>query len=249
MTASPRMCHIAIRPCMAATLASISTPVQSPAAYTPRAVVRETRSTLMNPPSSRATPASSSPRSAVLGIEPSASRQCEPVTVRPSVSVTVTSSPSRVTDSIRDLESTSMPRRLSTSSRTCAASASSPGQHPVARGDQHHLDAEGVVGTGELRAGDAGADHDQLRGALGEVVDLLPGEDALAVRLGGRQGARCGAGGQEYGVGLEGLRLAVLRLHDHRAAAVEPSPADAAPARPRARAGDRCRRTGPPRAS
>ena len=31
-TASPRECHIAIRPCMAATEASISTPVQSPAA-------------------------------------------------------------------------------------------------------------------------------------------------------------------------------------------------------------------------
>ena len=31
-TASPSACHIAIRPCMAATEASISTPVQSPAA-------------------------------------------------------------------------------------------------------------------------------------------------------------------------------------------------------------------------
>jgi hypothetical protein len=31
-TASPSECHIAIRPCMAATLASSSTPVQSPAA-------------------------------------------------------------------------------------------------------------------------------------------------------------------------------------------------------------------------
>ena len=31
-TASPSACHIAIRPCMAATLASASTPVQSPAA-------------------------------------------------------------------------------------------------------------------------------------------------------------------------------------------------------------------------
>ena len=51
-TASPRKCHIAIRPCMAATLASIRTPVQSPAAYTPRAVVRETRSTATNPRSS-----------------------------------------------------------------------------------------------------------------------------------------------------------------------------------------------------
>ena len=31
-TASPSACHIAIRPCIAATDASISTPVQSPAA-------------------------------------------------------------------------------------------------------------------------------------------------------------------------------------------------------------------------
>ncbi len=31
-TASPRVCHIAIRPCIAATEASGSTPVQSPAA-------------------------------------------------------------------------------------------------------------------------------------------------------------------------------------------------------------------------
>ena len=31
-TASPSACHIAIRPCMAATEASICTPVQSPAA-------------------------------------------------------------------------------------------------------------------------------------------------------------------------------------------------------------------------
>ncbi len=35
-TASPSVCHMAIRPCMAATEASIITPVQSPAAYTPR---------------------------------------------------------------------------------------------------------------------------------------------------------------------------------------------------------------------
>ena len=32
VTASPSACHIAIRPCIAATLASGSTPVQSPAA-------------------------------------------------------------------------------------------------------------------------------------------------------------------------------------------------------------------------
>ena len=112
---------------MAATEASISTPVQSPAAYTPRADVRETRSTPTNPPSSSVTPASSRPRSAVFGTDPSASRQCEPSTVRPSVSVTVTVSPARVTDCIRDFDSTVMPRRVKTSSSTSAASASSPG--------------------------------------------------------------------------------------------------------------------------
>ena len=47
LTASPSACHIAMRPCMAATDASMSTPVTSPAAYTPRAAVRETRSTSM----------------------------------------------------------------------------------------------------------------------------------------------------------------------------------------------------------
>ena len=63
----------------------------------------------------------------MFGTEPSASRQCDPSTVRPSVRVTVTVSPSRVTDCIRDLCITVMPRRSSTSSSTCAASASSPG--------------------------------------------------------------------------------------------------------------------------
>ena len=63
----------------------------------------------------------------MLGTEPSARMQWEPWTSCPSVSRTVTTSPSRVTDSIRDLDSTFMPRRVSTSSSTAAASASSPG--------------------------------------------------------------------------------------------------------------------------
>ena len=50
-----------------------------------------------------------------------------PVTVRPSVRVTVTSSPSRVTDCMRDRLSTFIPRRVATSSSTADASASSPG--------------------------------------------------------------------------------------------------------------------------
>ena len=69
-TASPSECHIAMRPCMAATDASMSTPVQSPAAYTPRAAVRETRSTSTNPPSSVVTPAESRPRPEVFGHRP-----------------------------------------------------------------------------------------------------------------------------------------------------------------------------------
>ncbi len=62
-----------------------------------------------------------------MGTEPSARMQWDPSTVRPSVRVTVTVSPERVTDSIRDLESTFMPRRFETSSSTIDASASSPG--------------------------------------------------------------------------------------------------------------------------
>ena len=53
--------------------------------------------------------------------------QCEAWTLRPSVRVTVTTSPSRVTDSMRDFDSTFMPRRFETSSSTIEASASSPG--------------------------------------------------------------------------------------------------------------------------
>ena len=126
-TASPSACHIAIRPCIAATDASMSTPVQSPAAYTPGAEVRDTRSTSMKPRPSRLIPASSHPAPAVLGTIPTVSRQCDPVSVRPSASVTTTLSPLRCTASARDLPSTVMPRRLNTPSITTAASLSSCG--------------------------------------------------------------------------------------------------------------------------
>ena len=42
---------------------------------------------------------------------------------------------------------------------------------------------EFAVGAGELGPGDARADHDEVLGQLGQVVDLLPGQDPLAVRL------------------------------------------------------------------
>ena len=58
---------------------------------------------------------------------PTVSRQCEPVTGRPSASVTTTPSPLRCTVSARDLLSTFMPRRRKTPSMTTAASLSSCG--------------------------------------------------------------------------------------------------------------------------
>src|SRR5690625_5131119 len=130
-TASPSACHIATRPCMAATEASMRTPVQSPAAYTPRAEVRDTRSTSMNPDDVVCTPHSCSPRSSVLGIEPTAIKQWLPSRVRPSVRVTTTPSPSpspfRCTEAAREREYTIRPRRANTSCSTVAASAYSPG--------------------------------------------------------------------------------------------------------------------------
>ena len=126
-TASPSVCHMAIRPCMAATEASIITPVQSPAAYTPRAVVRDTRSTSTKPRPSSVIPASSRPRPRVAGTMPTVSRQCEPRTVRPPSSVTITPSRLRLTAAARDRLSTVIPRRRKTSSSTMAASASSCG--------------------------------------------------------------------------------------------------------------------------
>ena len=126
-TDSPSVCHIAIRPCMAATEASISTPVQSPAAYTPGTDVRDTRSTSMKPRASTFTPASSRPQPSVLGIMPTVIRQWLPVTVRPSSRVTVTPSRSRLTACALDRPSTVMPRRRNTSSIRLAASSSSWG--------------------------------------------------------------------------------------------------------------------------
>ena len=112
---------------MAATEASIITPVQSPAAYTPGVWVLETRSTGMNPLPLSAIPASSRPSPPVLGTIPTVSRQCEPRIVRPSSRTTTTPSPLRFAVTARDRPSTVMPRRRNTSSTTAAASASSCG--------------------------------------------------------------------------------------------------------------------------
>ena len=52
--------------------------------------------------------------------------------MRPSVSVTVTTSPSRVTDSIRDFDSTFMPRRVEHLLEHRGGVGVLAGQHPVA---------------------------------------------------------------------------------------------------------------------
>src|SRR5690606_34352052 len=85
------------------------------------------------------------------------------------------------------------------------------GHHAVAAGDERHLGAERAVGAGELGPGDAGADDDEVLGKLVQVVQLTPGEDALAVRLGAGEDARRGAGGDQHHVGPD---RAVARL-DH----------------------------------
>src|SRR5690606_25012026 len=71
------------------------------------------------------------------------------------------------------------------------------GQHAVAAGDERDRDAPAVVGAGEPRPGDTGADDDEVLGRLGDPVHLRPGEDALAVRPGVGQDPRVGAGGDE----------------------------------------------------
>ena len=65
--------------------------------------------------------------SVVFGIEPTVISACEPVTVRPSVSVTTTPSSVRFTDSARACAIVCTPRSRNTSCSTAEASASSPG--------------------------------------------------------------------------------------------------------------------------
>ena len=103
-----------MRPCMAATDARGRTPVQSPAAYTPRTEVRETRSTTIWPLSLVVIPTAVYYKE--LADYFAASKACEPLTTRPSSRVTSTpvASPpaSRTTtvDCMRDRESTLIPR-------------------------------------------------------------------------------------------------------------------------------------------
>ena len=145
----------------------------------------------------------------MLGTEPSARMQWEPSTVRPSVSVTVTVSPSRVTDSIRDFESTFIPRRVSTSSSTAAASASSPGSTR----SREETSVTWIPSERYAEANSAPVTPEPTTissvGHLGQVVDLLPGEDPLAVGLRASERPGRGTGREQHRVGAQRLLAAV----------------------------------------
>ena len=167
--------------------------------------MRETPSTLMWPLSVSATPASSSPIPAVLGMEPTQTRQWLPVTLEPSPRVTTTPSSVRSTVSARARESTFSAAAFEDALKDLGGVGVRARQHAVAAGNQGDLGAEAVVGGGEFGAGDAGTDHDQFLGELVHVVDLRPVQDAVAVRARGGQLARVGADGQQDRVGLHRL--------------------------------------------
>ena len=83
-------------------------------------------------------------------------------------------------------------------------------QNAVTGGNHGDLDAQLCKGGDELGAGHAGTDDDEVLRQLGEVVDLLPGKDALAIRLSAGENARGGAGGYQDEICVNGFLVAVL---------------------------------------
>ena len=142
------------------------------------------------------------PRPLVLGTDPMVIRAWLPSTVRPSVMVTSTPSSVRVTDSARAFLNSWTPRSANDSSRTARGVGVLVGQHPVPAGGHRHLHAQLGVGVHELGTGDPRAHHDEMFGQRLQVVELAPGQDALAVRLGRRQYPRAGPGGDQHHVGV-----------------------------------------------
>ena len=85
-----------------------------------------------------------------------------------------------------------------------------------------------MVGARKLRARDPRSDDDEALGQVGEVVELLPGEDALIVRQSIGEGAGAGAGCDEDGVGGDhpvGLARAVSGREGDGLRAGQPGPA------------------------
>ncbi len=145
--------------------------------------MRETRSTWMWPDWLSSTPASSRPSPAVFGTEPDGEQR-----VRALDGAAVDE---RHDDAVGGALDGGRPRLVEHLHAALAEDVLDDGggvgvlagQHPVAGRDEDDLRAEAEVGLGELGAGDAGPDDDEVLGQLVEGVDLLPGEDALAVGL------------------------------------------------------------------
>ena len=107
-----------------------------------------------------------------------------------------------------------MPRARNTRSIAVAASASSCGMTRSRLETRVTVDAHRQVGRRELGAGDTGADDDQVRRQLGQVVDLAPGEDPLAVGHRVGQQPRRGPGRDQHGGRVDLVRRAAVGRRD-----------------------------------
>src|SRR4029450_3345919 len=80
----------------------------------------------------------------------------------------------------------------------------------VAADHEGHLGAEAQEGGGVLGPGGPGPHHHQVLGDLAQFVDVLAGEDDLAVGGGGVHAAGVGPGGEQEGVALQPLGPAAV---------------------------------------
>ena len=86
-------------------------------------------------------------------------------------------------------------------------------QHPVAAGYQRHGHTQFGVGVGEFDAGHPATHHDEVVGQRVQVVELPPGQDALAVGGRRRQDPGAGAGGDQHHIGIADRGAAVACGH------------------------------------
>ena len=151
--------------------------------------------------SSTSTPATSRPRSSLLGIEPTASSTCEPSTTRPSSQRTRT----MVAVALDRARAGALEQRDAACEERLLEHRGNLGvldrQHLLAGHEQRDLGAERVEEVGELHAGDARADHDRVLGDLRRRVRVAGGEDALVVDGDEVGDARARAGADDDEVG------------------------------------------------
>ena len=83
-------------------------------------------------------------------------------------------------------------------------------QDAIARGHHRNFDAQLSEGGDKLGTGDTGPHHNEVLRQLGKVIYLLPGQDALAIRLGAGQNAWGGAGSHQDEVRIQRLLVSIL---------------------------------------